>query len=130
MKKDKFFFLVHEATEFCLAHANKCFGKWSREKIFLYIAQNALEGYLFIVKVENKVRALAVAKPTGEGRLFIGEVIGSRSDCRKMFSIVKKKWPNLKRFFAYRHCGQPSPKIVEFRPETIWRFCGNERSSV
>lgn len=126
---ETFHLRCHEATEFCLAHAGKCFGGWTREKIFLHIGSNALAGTLFIVKYKGKVNALGIAKPTGDGRLFVGEVIGTRAACRQMFARVLAKWPGVKRVFAYRHKGKPDPRLVEYPLAAVLRMTGFERSA-
>ena len=122
---DTFLLFCHEVTEFCLKNANrKCFNGWSREKIFLYVGGNCIAGNLFISDCNDKVQAIAIAKPTGEGRLLFFEVIGNRALVARMFSQMKAKWPDIKRIFAFRHYGNAGVDIVEFSPETVARFCG------
>lgn len=118
-KREQFFQLVHEATEFCVVRAGRCFAGWSREKIFVHIAANALEGTMFIVKNGNEVKAIGFAKPTGQNRLFIGQVVGGRAQCRELFRRVMERWPDVKRFFAYR-----DDHLTEFDLKTMRRFCG------
>ena len=124
MKREmqKLFEAAHEITEFCFSRRGKCFGGWTREKIFAYIAHSILEKHIFIVKVKDKVKAIAIAKPTGEGRLIFYEVIGGKSACRQMFSQIMQRWPDVKRFFAFRqHAGKTSD-LEELDAAAILRF--------
>ena len=112
---------AHELTQFCLPRQGKCFPGWNKEKIFAYLCHSILEKQIFIVKVENKVTGIAIAKPTGQGRLIVYEVIGNRAACKSIFKQVMNRWPDLKRFFAFRVCGREHD-IEELNINTVRRF--------
>lgn len=122
-KRDLFFLRCHEVAEFCLARAGRCFGGWSREKVFEHIVKNALEDTLVVVKDGDEVKCVAIYKPTGQGRIFFGQLIGTREACRRGFARIIKRWPHSFRFFAYRQHGS-GIKLVEFNLRSVLRFCG------
>ena len=128
---------VHEVTEFCLGHAGKCFGGWPRETVFLYVGFHALAGSIFVVRRDGRLAAIGFAwpfkpdtdavefhwKPVPPGEaLMVREVIGTREDCRSMFRQARKRWPFVKRFFAFRHRAD-KPVLVEYEPASMERFC-------
>jgi hypothetical protein len=132
-----FFERVHEVTEFCMAHAGKCFGGWPRETVFLYVGFHALAGSIFVMRRNGHIAAVGFAwtfepgtsghefnwgRPVPGEALMVREVIGHREACRRLFKQAREKWPAVKRFFAYRHRGA-RPVLVEFNPSTIERFC-------
>lgn len=132
-----FFERVGEVTDFCVRGAGKCFGGWPRETVFLYVGFHALAGSIFVVRRNKHIAAVGFAwpcqperagedfnwKPAPPGEaLLVREVIGTRSACRQMFARARAQWPNLKRFFAYRHRDN-RPELIEFSPATMERFC-------
>lgn len=132
-----FFERVHEVTEFCLAHAGRCFGGWPRETVFLYVGFHALAGSIFVVRRNGNIAAVGFAWPCQPDKvaadfdwhivppgdaLMVREVVGTREACRRMFAQARARWPFVKRFFAYRH-RRNTPKLIEFTPATMERFC-------
>lgn len=118
-KQQQLFEKVHELTEFCLAHAGRCFAGWSREKVFLHIGNAAMRGELFVIRKCGEVKAMATIQRTTNG-VLIGGVIGTREDCQKIYRMGCKQWPDVKRFFSYRWRGSEH-KLVELR--SVERFC-------
>ena len=127
---------VHEVTEFCLAHAGKCFGGWSRETIFLYVGFHALAGSIFVVRRNGNITSVGFANPCEPGTeatpfdwhkvtpgasLVIREVIGTREACRTMFRQARARWPFVQRFFAYRHRNNVA-RLEQLQPTEIERF--------
>jgi len=118
-KQQQLFSLVHEVTEFCLAHFGRCFTGWSREKIFMHIGNSAMRGEIFVIRKCGEIKAMAVIQRTTKG-VLIGNVIGTRDSCREIFRRAVKQWPGVTRYFSYRfRHGQP--QLVEFKG--IERFC-------
>ncbi len=133
----KFLNYVGEVTQFCVRNAGKCFGGWPKETVFLYVGFHALAGSIFVVRTGGKISAVGFAWPCqpehagdefewrkaapGEG-LLIREAIGTRAACRQMYRKALAQWPNVKRFFAYRHRDN-KPELFEFGRDTMERFC-------
>jgi len=130
---------VHEVTEFCLGHAGKCFGGWSRTTTFLYVGFHALAGTIFVVREPGSgaIEAVGFAWPFQPGTetaefnwhpvppgeaLMVREVVGTRAACRQMFRQARRRWPFVKRFFAFRQRAA-RPVLVEYEPTFMERFC-------
>lgn len=101
-EQQRFFNKVHEVTEFCLEHIGRCFTGKSREELFIYIGEMALQRGIFVIRKQGEIKAVAFAQPTSEGRVLVKEVIGNRTYARDLYEAVMRQIPDAKRFFTYR----------------------------
>ena len=119
--KEKFMLWCHELTEFCLANGGVLFKTWTRERVFLHLAVNSIAGTLFVVKNNDKVKAVGIAKPMNQDCVFVEEVIGNRESCREIYRRVMQKWPTLKRAFSERADKDGKFRFVELKG--VHRLC-------
>lgn len=138
-KEDKKFFeSVHRLVEWAKANRGKCFSDWSDEVLFFYLAFHAVCGSLYIVRHNDKVKALAVVQPMSLGEIgkpfayidrkdgeigMVWELIGDKSLFNHIFSQFKSKFPKVNRWFGYRVKDGHKPRLVEFNNFRVERFC-------
>lgn len=138
-KTQQFYERCHELTEFCLSHRPRVFELWPREMVFLYVAWHAFRDTIFVLRKSGKVTCLGFAWPESLSRvakrhetcqplfdwtmvkqpdcLLIGEVMGSRRDCGKLYREALRKWPSLDRVFTLR-----DQKLEELSQNVLNRF--------
>lgn len=132
-KTQQFWRRIHEVTNFCLTHRGRCFPGWPDETVFFYVAFHGLCGTIFVVKSDGKIKAVGFGWPAGQSEvaadfnwrlpkpgkcLVIMEVIGERRVCGNIFARAVARWPQVGRFFAWRH-----GRLVEFSRKALERFC-------
>lgn len=135
-KTQQFWQRVAGWTEFCLVHRGKAFAGWPDGTVFFYVAFHALCGSVFVVKSEAQIKAVGFAWPSRPENvaddfswqlppagdcLVMMETIGTRTFCGEMFRRARARWPQVKRFFAWRH-----GSLVEFEPRRLRRFLREE----
>src|SRR5665213_2605709 len=133
---EQFLLACHEIVEFCKKHRGKCFAGWSDEILLRYVAFHAFCGTLFLVRVNDKITAIAVAQPMSEAQLsepfawqktdgdciLFHELIGSRREFKTLFCAALNRFPQVKRYFGQRFKGGESPVLLEFKPPFLERF--------
>lgn len=132
-KTQQFWERIHELTDFCLANRRKCFAGWPDATVFFYVAFHVLSGTIFVVKSDGKIKAIGFGWPAEQSQvarsfswqlpkpgecLVMMEAIGARKHCADMMRRALERWPQVRRFFAWRR-----GKLVEFRRDTMDRFC-------